>query len=235
MDGNKFHDPETPPPIDLGILHPSFARHAGISEEDITENSSEKTLGRRGEFDEKIDIQITADSSDDESSPQPIRRTISHTDQALHLVDTVTRNNNRRRPSKAGILSNLLKLDMFEEKHRRSQLKTPTSVRSVSVPPRPTYQLKSIASSRALLQTMGASPQSARSSMYFEDLHKAELGIADDAAVAAHRMAIASEIADILQRQDLIIKMGKCLVRSGAPSHRIVRMSKNKSGDKKGS
>ncbi|KAF1796448.1 hypothetical protein FB192DRAFT_1292447 [Mucor lusitanicus] len=57
--------------------------------------------------------------------------------------------------------------------------------------------------------------------MYFEDLHKAELGITDDASVAAHRMAIASEIADILQRQDLIIKLGKSLVRTGAPSHRI--------------
>ncbi|KAI9476382.1 MAG: hypothetical protein EXX96DRAFT_487148 [Benjaminiella poitrasii] len=49
----------------------------------------------------------------------------------------------------------------------------------------------------------------------------AELGIANDASVAAHRMAIAAEIADILKRQDLIIKMGKSLVRTGAPSHRI--------------
>ncbi|KAI8048211.1 hypothetical protein BDF21DRAFT_392905 [Thamnidium elegans] len=57
--------------------------------------------------------------------------------------------------------------------------------------------------------------------MYFEDLHKAELGLAYDADVAAQRMVIAAEIADILQRQDLIMKIGKCLVRTGAPSHRI--------------
>lgn len=178
--------------------------------------SSEKTLGREYE-EERIDIvdngssAITASTTDDHS----LQRRTSHTDRALHLVDTVTRNNSRRRPSKAGILSNLLKLDMFEEKHRRQRQSTSNR------PTRPTHQLRSIASSRALLQTVGASPQSARSSLYFDDLHKAELGISDDAEVAAHRMAIASEIADILQRQDLIIKMGKSLVRSGAPSHRI--------------
>jgi hypothetical protein len=216
MDGNKFHDPETPPPIDLGILHPAFRRDT--SDESISGSSS--TLGREEEFDEKIDLE-NSEGGSSSSSPNNLRRTVSHTDQALHLVDTVTRNGNRRRPSKAGILSNLLKLDMFEEKHRRQQ--SQASSQPAAHLSRPTYQLKSIASSRAFLQTMGASPQSARSSMYLEDLHKAELGIADDAAVAAHRMAIASEIADILQRQDLIIKMGKSLVRTGAPSHRIVR------------
>lgn len=191
MEGNKFHDPDTPPAIDLGQFSPT-------SDENVSQ-TSEKTLG--------------------DSQP---RRT-SHTEQALHLVDTVTRNNNRRRPSRGGILSNLLKLDLFEEKQRRHKggkspqqgTKTPTKQ-----PVRP--QLKSIASSRALLQTIGASPSSARNSMYFEDLHKAEMGMAHDVDVAAHRLAIASEIADILQRQDLIIKMGKCLVRTGAPSHRIV-------------
>lgn len=212
MEGNKFHDPETPPPLDLHTLHPAFGR--STSDEAVSE-SSEKTLGRFYE-EEGIDIvdnspsATTTSTTDDHS----LQRRISHTDRALHLVDTVTRNNSRRRPSKAGILSNLLKLDMFEEKHRRQ--------RQPNRPIRPTHQLRSIASSRALLQTVGASPQSARSSLYFDDLHKAELGISDDAEVAAHRMAIASEIADILQRQDLIIKMGKSLVRSGAPSHRIV-------------
>lgn len=191
MEGNKFHDPETPPAIDLG----HFVHHT--SDESVS-RTSEKTLG-----DERIDI-----------TPPPERRT-SHTEQALHLVDTVTRNNNRRRPSRAGILSNLLKLDLFEEKQRRSK-----SSKTPQPPVRP--PLKSIASSRALLQTIGASPSSARNSMYFEDLHKAELGMAHDVDIAAHRMVIASEIADILQRQDLITKMGKCLVRTGAPSHRIV-------------
>ncbi|KAG1141288.1 hypothetical protein G6F36_015717 [Rhizopus arrhizus] len=51
---------------------------------------------------------------------------------------------------------------------------------------------------------------------------RAELGLAD---VAAHRIAIASEIADILSRQDVVIKLGKALVKTGAPSHRIVSRS----------
>jgi hypothetical protein len=219
MEGNRFHDPETPPPIDLGTIHPVFHRQA--SDETISQISLDEKKKDGKEFDERIDTSdvVTTSSSLDEPSTVHQRR-VSHTDQALHLVDTVTRNNNRRRPSKAGILSNLLKLEMFEEKNRRQQQGSSSSSR----PQRPTHQLKSIASSRALLQTIGASPQSARNSMYFEDLHKAELGIASDASVAANRMAIASEIADILQRQDLIIKMGKSLVRTGAPSHRIVSL-----------
>jgi hypothetical protein len=213
MEGNRFHDPETPPPIDLSSVHPVFSRT--ISDETISQISNSAMK----EFDERIDISnATITSSLEQPSSTVQQRRVSHTDQALHLVDTVTRTNNKRRPSKAGILSNLLKLEIFEEKNRRQQQGS-----SRSHPPRPTHQLRSIASSRALLQTIGASPQSARSSMYFEDLHKAELGITDDASVAANRMAIAAEIADILQRQDLIIKMGKSLVRTGAPSHRIVK------------
>lgn len=174
--------------------------------------------------------------SESSSSTLPHRRK-SHREQAFQLVDNVTRQTHRR-PSKGGILSNLLKLKGFEDKLKRSQqlksqLKGSQSTSNLRNPPppaatpsRPTYQLRSIASSRALLQTVGASPQSARSSMYFDDLHRAELGIVDDAAVAAQRMAIASEIAEILQRQDLIIKLGKSLVRTGAPSHRIVSKHK---------
>ncbi|RCH79088.1 hypothetical protein CU098_000480, partial [Rhizopus stolonifer] len=152
----------------------------------------------------------------------------SHTDQALHLVDAVTRENVRRRPSKAGILSNLLKLDIFEEKsHPRQQQQQQQA--SSSRPTQPIHQLRSIVSSRALLQSMTASSSfqsSTRNSVYNEEntVHSmAELGMLknDAPAVAAHRMAIASEIADILHRQEVIIKMGKCLVRTGAPSHRI--------------
>lgn len=138
------------------------------------------------------------------------KRRPSHKEIALNLVQSTP----RRRPS---ILSNLLKLDLFEEKQRRQHHQS----QKPSRPP-----LKSIASSRALLQTVGASPQSARNSMYFEDLHKAELGIAYDADVAAQRLSIANEIADILLRQELIMKLGKCLVRTGAPSHRIVSIQK---------
>lgn len=241
MEGNKFHDPETPPPIDLAHIRPVFTRGSFATPTDEDESNSEKTLGR--DFDERvIDVSVDSASSSSTNNNSNVQRRVSHADHALHLVDTVTKNNNRRRPSKGGILSNLLKLDLFEEKNRRqrqqgsasAQLPQPlhpavltssASVQQKTYPPRPTHQLRSIASSRALLQTVGASPQSARSSMYFEDLHKAELGITDDASVAAHRMAIASEIADILQRQDLIMKLGKSLVRTGAPSHRIVSFS----------
>lgn len=212
MEGNKFHTPETPPAIDLGqyVNHTSDASVSDLSE---------KTLSGA--------IHPGDPSS---SSPPPLRRT-SHTDQALHLVDTVTRTRERRRPSRGGILSNLLKLDLFEEKQRRQKIQGTKSPQGTKTPPpQPTKPqrppLKSITSSRALLQTINASPATAaRNSMYFEDLHKAELGRANhenDVEMAAHRLAIASEIADILQRQDLIIKMGKCLVRTGAPSHRIV-------------
>lgn len=239
MEGNKFHDPETPPPLDLGHIRPVFSRGSVAAAGEDDETNSEKTLGR--DFDERvIDISVdSASSSSATNNSNSVQRRMSHADHALHLVDAVTKNNSRRRPSKGGILSNLLKLDLFEEKNRRRQQGSSSAAAAAHIPQhptassvslnqqkpyptRPTHQLRSIASSRALLQTVGASPQSARSSMYFEDLHKAELGITDDASVAAHRMAIASEIADILQRQDLIIKLGKSLVRTGAPSHRIV-------------
>ncbi|KAG1401637.1 hypothetical protein G6F58_010706 [Rhizopus delemar] len=120
----------------------------------------------------------------------------SHRDHAFHLVEGVT--DQRRRPSKGGVLSNLLKLDVFDNNQSR-----------------PSHQLKSITSSRAFLQMMSA-PSSARNSLMADD--RAELGLAD---VAAHRIAIASEIADILSRQDVVIKLGKALVKTGAPSHRI--------------
>jgi hypothetical protein len=124
----------------------------------------------------------------------------SHRDHAFHLVEGVT--DQRRRPSKGGVLSNLLKLDVFDNNQSR-----------------PSHQLKSITSSRAFLQMMSA-PSSARNSLMADD--RAELGLAD---VAAHRIAIASEIADILSRQDVVIKLGKALVKTGAPSHRIVSRS----------
>ncbi|KAL0078778.1 hypothetical protein F4703DRAFT_1741677 [Phycomyces blakesleeanus] len=50
-------------------------------------------------------------------------------------------------------------------------------------------------------------------------LDRAEMGT--DAEIAAQRMRITAEIADILERQDFIIKLGKSLIRAGAPSHRI--------------
>ncbi|KAI8975410.1 hypothetical protein BDF20DRAFT_822456 [Mycotypha africana] len=55
----------------------------------------------------------------------------------------------------------------------------------------------------------------------YDDLQKAELGYADDAEQAIHRMQIASNIANILAKQELIAKLGKALVMTGAPAHRI--------------
>lgn len=172
---------------------------SGDSEQSASsEDSSEKTVG-------------VGEAQSNE--PDTLERTMSHTDHALQIVDEVTRADNRRRPSRTGVLSNLLKLDVFDNKIASSSRST-----------RPTQQLQTIASSRAFLHMLSAS-NSARSSMYLEDLQRAELGIPNDAAIAAHRMAIASEIADILQRQDIIIKLGKSLVRTGAPSHRIVNIT----------
>jgi hypothetical protein len=163
---------------------------------------------------------MSVSSSDSDSvdlaSIRPIHSRHISSDETIHEFNLQQPEPKRRR-SKGGILSNLLKLKSVE-------MKSAEMKRQVA---RPTYQLKSIASSRAFLQSVGASPQSARTTLYFEDLHKAELGIIDDATVAAHRMEVAAEIADILQRQDLIIKLGKSLVRSGAPSHRIVNISAN--------
>ncbi|KAG2231016.1 hypothetical protein INT48_006347 [Thamnidium elegans] len=175
MEGSKFHAPRTPPELDL----------------EYSQNSSVTSIAEASEK--------TIEASDRED----VYRRPSHTETAFHLVDTVTRNRNRRKPSRAGILSNLLKLDLFEQ--NRSSSRHPTKSITPPLPTRP--NLKSIASSRALLQSVGASPQTARNSMYFEDLHKAELGLAYDADVAAQRMVIAAEIADILQRQDLIMKI----------------------------
>ncbi|OBZ90969.1 hypothetical protein A0J61_00983 [Choanephora cucurbitarum] len=201
MEGNKFHDPETPPPIDLSAIHPVFSRH----QEDL-ETEKHEIVSNPIEM-----------SSNETEGP-------SHTDQAFHLVNSVTRENVRRRPSKAGILSNLLKLDVFEDHLRHPQ------TRQGGRPSRSLHQLHSIASNRAFLQSKPVSPNdpsSGQNSVYQDEttVHSmAELGMLNDKdvpAIAAHRMAIASEIADILHRQEVIIKMGKCLVRTGAPSHRI--------------
>lgn len=226
MEGNKFHAPETPPPIDLTSLRPIYTRQISNDDTIISNNSDKKSMNQE-DFSERIEMNDISEAS---STSFNTHRRKSHREQAFDLVDNVTRQSTsgKRRASKAGILSNLLKLKNFEEKMKKhQQLKNSHSAsnlrNSSNSVPRPTYQLRSIASSRALLQTVGASPQSARNSMYFDDLIRAEQGIVDDVAVAAHRMEIASEIADILQRQDLIIKLGKSLVRTGAPSHRIVR------------
>jgi hypothetical protein len=147
---------------------------------DISARSS-LSENREDGLDEAVDKRISLDPvvSDD------LQRT--HTEHALQLVEEVTGTDQRRRPSKAGVLSNLLKLDVFDPSDRR--------------PVRPTL-LRSLTSSQTLLQRMAPSVQ---------DIEKAD-----------PRMAIASEIADILSRQDFILHLGKALVRTGALSHRIV-------------
>jgi hypothetical protein len=205
MEGNRFIDPGTPP------IQPEYPSDAS----NTTINSISTATLKEPAFDEKME------ASTSENNGTLLRR-MSRQDHAFRLVDSVTHQDARRRPSRAGILSNLLKLDTFEN-HRQNKARPPrTNNNTQSTPPtRPTYQLKSLASSRALLRNFGGT-QSARSSLYLDDLQRAELGINKDVEVAAHRMAIASEIADILQRQDIIVKIGKMLVRTGAPSHRIV-------------
>lgn len=168
------------------LFSPDLMETHSVDAEDQASNRSEET--------------VKSEESDREMTKEVEGGAESHRDHAFHLVEGVT--DQRRRPSKGGVLSNLLKLDVFD-----------------NPPNRPSHQLKSITSSRAFLQMMGA-PSSARNSLMADD--RAELGLAD---VAAHRIAIASEIADILSRQDVVIKLGKALVKTGAPSHRIVSRS----------
>jgi hypothetical protein len=55
----------------------------------------------------------------------------------------------------------------------------------------------------------------------------AEQGSANYVHQLQERMQITADIADILQRQEFIINLGKGLIRTGAPSHRIVRETNN--------
>ncbi|KAI8343429.1 hypothetical protein BC941DRAFT_411364 [Chlamydoabsidia padenii] len=240
MLGNRFHDAGTPPPLNLpglgrlgGDDTPSILSVANEVDEDnfyanssipntVFPTSAEKTLG----------------DDDTTLSAAPEHRRPSHTDQAIELVESVTGSNKykkkrRRRTTRPSVLASLLKLEGAsgrfssepseqQEGQDLAEKKTfttrPPFVKHHSA--RPLQQLRSIASSRALLQSLGRSTQSARNSGYFDDMDKAELGDYDLNSVA-QRMKITAEIADILERQDFIIKLGKNLVRTGAPTHRI--------------
>ncbi|KAG0166887.1 hypothetical protein DFQ28_006818 [Apophysomyces sp. BC1034] len=205
MEGNRFHDPGTPPPIELDlrprIFEPNHSEEASSSDETLQAAASSSTCDKNNIYEEEDDIDQ--------------RRRPSHTDRAVDLVRTITRDELRRKPSKAGVLSNLLKLDLFDNQRRGSQ--QPQRAR----PALP--RLRTVMSSRAMLQSLGTYPPVWTYSPRAEDeFNKAERGVAtDDVAMAARRLQITSEIADILERQDFVIKLGKMLVRTGAPSHRI--------------
>ncbi|KAI9027551.1 hypothetical protein CLU79DRAFT_739688 [Phycomyces nitens] len=189
MEGNRFHDPGTPPPIDIEL-----SRFRNDSSDSVSETIDQ-------EFSKEQDVEN-----------KDLARTVSQMSRAIDIVESITQNERRRRPSRGGVLSNLLKLDLFDN---RPQAAGP------SRPPMP--HLRSAATGRAFLHTLASkgSPgweTHARNSV-MDDLDRAEMGT--DAEIAAQRMRITAEIADILERQDFIIKLGKALIRAGAPSHRI--------------
>jgi hypothetical protein len=251
MLGNRFHDAGTPPPLNLpglgrlgGDDTPSILSVA--NEEDEDNFYANPTIPPALVFPTKTTT--TSEKKQDQATIKTTSqgRRPSHADQAIELVESVTGSNKykkkrRRRTARPSVLASLLKLEgrfstkaPLQQQQQQPQPSTSeTSSSSTVRPPRPPFvkhhsarplqQLRSIASSRALLQSLGRSTQSARNSGYFDDndLDKAELGGYDLDSVA-ERMKITAEIADILERQDFIIKLGKNLVRTGAPTHRIV-------------
>lgn len=248
MLGNRFHDAGTPPPLNL----PGLGRLGGddtpsilsvANEEDEDNFYAHSTIPPAMVF--PTTTTATTEKKKDEATLKTLSqgRRPSHADQAIELVESVTgsskyKKKRRRRTTRPSVLASLLKLEgrfstkasSRQQQQQQEPAPTETSSSSTVRPPfvkhhsaRPLQQLRSITSSRALLQSLGRSTQSARNSGYFDDndLDKAELGGYDLDSVA-ERMKITAEIADILERQDFIIKLGKNLVRTGAPTHRIV-------------
>ncbi|KAI7865506.1 hypothetical protein BDF14DRAFT_1824283 [Spinellus fusiger] len=237
MEGNRFHDPDTPPPLELvisplgennGSPQESIAQDILNSNQDKAEtdrqnkkrheihiNETHKThetytMDGTEEIDEKKD-HLEEDICDNEEdmleNPQ-----MKH---ALRIVESITHADRRRRPSKGGVLSNLLKLDLFDQGASGISSKL-----NASKPPM--SYLRHASSGRTILKSLtptGEWSQSTRTSLYMEDLNQAEIG--NHAELAARRMCITAEIANILERQAFIVKLGKSLVRTGAPSHRI--------------
>ncbi|GJJ70640.1 hypothetical protein EMPS_02990 [Entomortierella parvispora] len=75
------------------------------------------------------------------------------------------------------------------------------------------------------LQTNGHKTYSTRSSISADDSTSLYSGISNDPLAAAIRLSqqveLTEALVDILQRQDLLIRLCKSLIRYGAPSHRI--------------
>ncbi|KAF7731397.1 hypothetical protein EC973_000205 [Apophysomyces ossiformis] len=214
MEGNRFHDPGTPPPIELDlrprIFEPTHSEGtSSLSDETVQAADTSNANGNHNDKDNE--------ASETVEQQEIVQPAPEYTDRALNIVNTITRHEQRREPSKAGVLANLLKLDLFDNQPRIDNQRLPHHTR----PELP--RLRSVMSNRALLQSMGTYPPVWTYSPRSEDeFNRAELGAArDDIALAARRLQITAEIADILERQDFVIKLGKMLVRTGAPSHRI--------------
>lgn len=233
MLGNRFHDAGTPPPLDLPGIRILNGENISSEEED-NNNISTTNLPIENDSTETIDNSNNKDTNDNNNISSTRRP--SHAERALELVESITNNDNKwtvaaRRGSKASshhhhhhrrsILANLLKLETAENK-TSSTASSNFFNNHHHRPP-----LTSIPSSRTILHHFSNNgnninnikSQSARTSGYFDDMEKVETGMINQVAL---RMEVAADIATILERQDFIMELGKSLVRTGAPSHRIV-------------
>jgi hypothetical protein len=155
----------------------------------------------------------------------------SHAEEAFDLVSTFTHGNSNSRPKKSGgVLSNLIRLGIADRRLKATQQQQPSKKKKRP----PLYKSKSSLTSQSW-NVLGASqglwtsstPLQTRSARTSLDLSEdpytlAEQGSANYVHHLQERMQITADIADILQRQEFIIKLGKGLIRAGAPSHRIV-------------
>ncbi|KAI8584273.1 hypothetical protein K450DRAFT_219021 [Umbelopsis ramanniana AG] len=154
----------------------------------------------------------------------------SHAEEAFDLVSTFTQGNSNSRPKKSGgVLSNLIRLGIADRRLKATQHQQPSKKKKRP----PLYKSKSSLASQSW-NVLGASqgiwssstPLQTRSARTSLDLSEdpytlAEQGSANYVHHLQERMQITADIADILQRQEFIIKLGKGLIRAGAPSHRI--------------
>lgn len=160
----------------------------------------------------------------------------SHAQEAFDLVQTFTNgHSSNTRPKNGGVLSNLIRLGMADRRLKATQQQEQQAAKKKK---RPTlYKSKSSLGSQSW-SMLGAShgmwsstPTQSRSARTSLDLTEdpytlAEQGTANYVHQLQERMQITADIADILQRQEFIIKLGKGLIRTGAPSHRIVSEAK---------
>ncbi|CAM0142805.1 unnamed protein product [Umbelopsis sp. WA50703] len=158
----------------------------------------------------------------------------THAEEAFDLVHSFTNGNAQPRSKKGGVLSHLIKLGLADRRMKAAaQTSTSQSSHHKKRPKRPTlYKSKSSLGS-STWSFLGAShgmwpsstprqTRSARTSLDLEDPYTlAETGTASFVHHLQERMQITADIADILQRQEFIIRLGKGLIRTGAPSHRI--------------
>lgn len=157
----------------------------------------------------------------------------THAEEAFDLVSNFTQSNSTSRPKKGGgVLSNLIRLGIADRRLKATQQQQQPSKKKKRPP---MYKSKSSLASQSWNVFGGASqaiwssstPLQTRSARTSLDLSEdpytlAEQGAANYVHQLQERMQITADIADILQRQEFIIRLGKGLIRAGAPSHRIV-------------